>query len=228
MNFDNKRILITGASAGIGAELAKQLAAEANTLILVARREAELERLRNELVSINKKVNIILFAKDISQVENQQAIKDELDSKNISVDILINNAGVGDEALFHKSDLSRLQNIIDLNVSSVVSFTHLFIKDFVSKSKDKGIVFVGSGAGIAWMPGSAMIKDEKPFDKNIPTSLQFKVMETNGDLEAEISNWVSLTRAYEDYDNPDFIHDFFGKMTKEQIGILAYKHQTII
>lgn len=69
-----------------------------------------------------------------------------------------------------------------------------------------------------------MIKDEKPFDKNIPTSSQFKVKETNGNLEAEKSEWITLTKAYEKYDNPGFIHDFFGKMTKEQIGILAYKH----
>lgn len=69
-----------------------------------------------------------------------------------------------------------------------------------------------------------MIKDEQPFDKNIPTSAQFKVKETNGDLEAEKLKWVSLTKAYEEYENPDFVHDFFGKMTKEQIGILVYKH----
>ncbi|WP_187261900.1 DUF1569 domain-containing protein [Pontibacter beigongshangensis] len=69
-----------------------------------------------------------------------------------------------------------------------------------------------------------MIKDEKPFDKNIPTSAQFKVKQINGDLEAEKLKWISLTKAYENYDNPGFIHDFFGKMTKEQIGILVYKH----
>ncbi|OKL39091.1 DUF1569 domain-containing protein [Pontibacter flavimaris] len=69
-----------------------------------------------------------------------------------------------------------------------------------------------------------MIKDEKPFDRNIPTSSQFKVEETNGDLEAEKLKWILLTRAYESYDNPNFIHDFFGKMTREQIGILVFKH----
>ncbi len=69
-----------------------------------------------------------------------------------------------------------------------------------------------------------MIKDDKPLDKNIPTSSQFKVKETNEDLKAEKLKWISLTKSYENYDNPDFIHDFFGKMTKEQIGILVYKH----
>lgn len=69
-----------------------------------------------------------------------------------------------------------------------------------------------------------MIKDEKPLDKNIPTSTQFKIKEQSGDLEAEKLKWISLIKAYEQYENPDFIHDFFGTMTKEQIGILAYKH----
>lgn len=69
-----------------------------------------------------------------------------------------------------------------------------------------------------------MIKDEKPFDRNIPTSSQFKAKEMGGDLEAEKLKWISLTEAYESYDNPAFIHDFFGRMTKEQVGILVYKH----
>lgn len=69
-----------------------------------------------------------------------------------------------------------------------------------------------------------MIKDEKPFDKNIPTSEQFKAKELDGDLETEKLKWISLVRDYENYYNPNFVHDFFGSMTKEQIGILVYKH----
>ena len=69
-----------------------------------------------------------------------------------------------------------------------------------------------------------MIKDEKPFDKNIPTSDQFKPQAINGDLELEKSRWISLVKAYESYNNPNFVHDFFGTMSKEQIGILVYKH----
>ena len=69
-----------------------------------------------------------------------------------------------------------------------------------------------------------MIKDGRPFDKNIPTSDQFKVKELNGDLENEKSRWISLIKEYENYSNPNFIHDFFGKLTKKQIGILVHKH----
>lgn len=69
-----------------------------------------------------------------------------------------------------------------------------------------------------------MIKDEKPFDKNIPTSEQFKAKENTVDLENEKAKWISLLGEYERYHNPKFIHDFFGKMTREQVGVLVYKH----
>ncbi|WP_335965607.1 DUF1569 domain-containing protein [Galbibacter sp. PAP.153] len=69
-----------------------------------------------------------------------------------------------------------------------------------------------------------MIKDEKPFDKNVPTSAQFKVKESNGNIESEKADWILLLNEYERFNNPEFIHGFFGKMTKEQIGILVYKH----
>ena len=70
----------------------------------------------------------------------------------------------------------------------------------------------------------SMIKDESPLRRNVPTSAEFKVKEKNGDVESEKRKWITLIEEYEHYSNPDFIHDFFGKMTKEQIGLLAYKH----
>src|SRR5687768_16009887 len=69
-----------------------------------------------------------------------------------------------------------------------------------------------------------MIKDEKPLDRNVPTSAQFKVKETTGNIVTEKNKWIALIEEYEHYSNPDFIHDFFGKMTKEQIGYFNYKH----
>lgn len=163
MDFTNKTVLITGASAGIGEALARQLGAKAQTLVLIARRQAALNRLRQELITTYPKLNVLLFAKDISVAENQQAIKEELDKQGVSVDVLINNAGVGDEALFCESDAARLRNVIELNVVSVVNLTHVFIRDFVSSPAGKGIVFVGSGAGIAWMPGNAIYSASKHF-----------------------------------------------------------------
>lgn len=69
-----------------------------------------------------------------------------------------------------------------------------------------------------------MIRDDKPIDKGVPTSEQFKIKETSGDIAAKKQEWIQLIGSYEEYSNPIFIHDFFGKMTQEQIGLLVYKH----
>ena len=69
-----------------------------------------------------------------------------------------------------------------------------------------------------------MIKDDQPFDQNIPTSKQFQISEKQGDPAAEKLAWMSLTAAFDSFHNPTFVHDFFGKMSREQIGILVYKH----
>lgn len=67
-------------------------------------------------------------------------------------------------------------------------------------------------------------KDERPLPKNMPAGKAFEVKEADGDLARQKQDWIELIKAYENYSNPGFIHDFYGKMTLEQIGILAYKH----
>ncbi|MDB4926659.1 DUF1569 domain-containing protein [Mucilaginibacter sp.] len=69
-----------------------------------------------------------------------------------------------------------------------------------------------------------LTKDETPMGKNAPTSADFKVSEKNGDIASEKKKWIALIEEYAHFSNPDFVHWFFGKMTKEQIGCLVYKH----
>lgn len=69
-----------------------------------------------------------------------------------------------------------------------------------------------------------MIKDESPLKRNVPTLSSLKVKETIGDIETQKKKWIALIEEYEHFSNPNFIHSFFGKMTKEQIGYLDYKH----
>jgi hypothetical protein len=69
-----------------------------------------------------------------------------------------------------------------------------------------------------------MIKDESPLRQNVPTLAGLKVIEKEGDIATEKKHWIALIEDYADYSNPYFVHSFFGKMTKDQIGYLAYKH----
>ena len=67
-------------------------------------------------------------------------------------------------------------------------------------------------------------KDDKPIGKNMPAGKTFTIKEKEGNLKVESLNWTEQIKIYENFSNDNFIHDFFGKMTKEQIGIFAYKH----
>lgn len=67
-------------------------------------------------------------------------------------------------------------------------------------------------------------KDDKPINKKMPAGKAFTVKEMQGDLKTQKSIWTEQIKAYENFSNDNFVHDFFGKMTKEQIGIFSYKH----
>lgn len=67
-------------------------------------------------------------------------------------------------------------------------------------------------------------KDDKPIGKNMPAGKAFTVNEKEGNFESEVLTWIEQINAYGNFSNDSFIHDFFGNMTKEQIGIFAYKH----
>jgi hypothetical protein len=81
---------------------------------------------------------------------------------------------------------------------------------------------------MGWLLGKRILKqlmrDERPIAKNIPTSKPFKVEEVSGNLDEEMFTWMKLVAQYQHFHNPAFKHDFFGKMTKEEIGVLVYKH----
>ncbi|MGY4385862.1 hypothetical protein ACVWYN_002910 [Pedobacter sp. UYP24] len=69
-----------------------------------------------------------------------------------------------------------------------------------------------------------LINDDVPMHKNAPTSPDFIIKETDGDIAAEKNKWIGLINAYANYNNPLLLHWFFGKMTKDQVGVFVYKH----
>jgi len=71
---------------------------------------------------------------------------------------------------------------------------------------------------------NSAVKDDRPMKKNMPAGRGFMVKEKYGNIDTEKNAWIGLIADYEHFSNPGFIHDFFGKMSIEQIGIFAYKH----
>lgn len=138
------RVLITGASSGIGRDMARYFSKLGYELVLVSRNEEELNKLKEEL-----KTKVEVIAMDLSIKENCYKLYEE--AKDI--DILINNAGFGVFGKFVETDLEKEVNLIQTNVTAVHILTKLYLKDMVKK--DKGhILNVASIAG--FMPGPLM------------------------------------------------------------------------
>jgi len=133
------KALITGASSGIGRDMARYLASKNVDLILVARRKERLESLSKEL-----NVNVKIISMDLGNIKNVYKLYDTCKKENI--DILINNAGFGLFGDFKDTDLDTELNMIDVNIKAPHILTKLFLKDFVKR--DSGFILnVCSSAG---------------------------------------------------------------------------------
>ncbi len=142
------KALITGASSGIGRDMARVLASKGYDLVLVARNKEELQKIEKELREINK-INIETISMDLSIEENCK----ELHKKVQNVDILINNAGFGDCGNFTKTSLNKEINMINTNIVAYHILTKLYLIDMKTRGDGK-ILNVASIAG--FMPGPLM------------------------------------------------------------------------
>jgi short-subunit dehydrogenase len=141
--------LITGASGGIGLELAKIHASKGGDLVLVARREAELDKLAAELNALYS-VNCVVIAIDLMEPHAAVELYKKVKDQDIQVDILINNAGLGGYGNFHERELKKELDMIQLNITSLTELTHLFVQDMIKRKKGK-ILNTASTAGM--LPG---------------------------------------------------------------------------
>jgi short-subunit dehydrogenase len=142
--------LITGASNGIGLELAKVHASKGGDLILVARSKDKLEALKSE-IEAQYKVEVVCIEKDLSLPNAAQDIYNE--TKNIQVDYLMNNAGFGDHGFFTDTNWSKEHQMIELNITALTQFTKLYLQDMVKRGNGK-IMNVASTA--SFQPGPTM------------------------------------------------------------------------
>ena len=141
--------LITGASGGIGAELARYHAARGGDLVLVARSEDKLKALQLELENAHK-IKVMVVVADLAQPESADQIFSATEQAGLNIDILINNAGFGGHGKFHERQLRKDQAMMQVNMVSLVNLTHLYLQGMVQRNYGK-ILHVASTA--AFMPG---------------------------------------------------------------------------
>jgi short-subunit dehydrogenase len=204
---ENKYALITGATHGIGYELAKLFAEDGYNLIIVARTE---ESLQQRAVEFSQRygVQVMPIAKDLFQPGAAFELYYEITSKNLQVDVLVNDAGQGQYGLFVESDIHRLLDIIQLNVVSLTTLTHLFLKDMVARNEGK-ILQLASIASQMPGPWQAVYHATKAYVLSFTEALINELKDTK----------VSMTALQPGATNTDF----FNKAEMQESKILDSK-----
>lgn len=156
-----KTALITGASNGIGLELAIVHASKGDNLVLVARSKDKLETIKKDLET-KFKISVYLIAKDLSAPDAALEVYNETIQNNIQVDYLINNAGFGDFGMFYETDWNKELQMINLNITTLTQFTKLYIKDMVKRGNGK-IMNVASTAAFQSGPTMAVYFATKAY-----------------------------------------------------------------
>lgn len=153
--------LITGASNGIGLELARVHASKGDDLVLVARNKVKLDELKLELED-KYKIKVYNIGKDLALTNAAQEVYEEMQKQNIQIDYLINNAGFGDFGMFVETDWNKELQMINLNITTLTHFTKMFLKDMV-KRKSGRIMNVASTAAFQSGPTMAVYYATKAY-----------------------------------------------------------------
>lgn len=172
-HWQGKWALITGASAGIGTALARELAAGGTNLVLTARRRDRLVGLAAEL-SGKHDIRTLVCVADLAQPLGPQQIFSFTEEKGVTIDLLTNNAGFGAYGEFHKTPLERLVEMTQVNVTAVVHLTRLYLPGMVARGSGD-ILIVASTAAFQAVPYISTYAATKSFDLHFAEGLAEEV-----------------------------------------------------
>ena len=146
-DFEGKNALITGASSGIGKDMAYVMAEKGINIVLLARRESILNEIKHDLEK-KFQIKVLIIASDLSQITEYQRIHDECLNNDFSPDFLVNNAGYGTLDSFHKISYEDHIKFINVLSTSVIALTQLFLQNMLDKGFGR-IINIASLAGFA-------------------------------------------------------------------------------
>ena len=213
MSENRKTVLITGASSGIGKELAKKFASEGYDIIGVARNEKDLEQLKYALKQQHQ-AEMFFVTKDLAQDGAAQEIYNEVKKFGRQIDVLVNDAGVGQSGKFFDIPFERDTELIHLNVIALTHLTKLYLKEMVARDEGK-ILQLGSVAGFQPGPGMAVYHATKAFVVSLSEAIATEL--------ADMDSHVSITCLCPGPTDTKF----FSRADLEESNVVHYKGMTM-
>jgi short-subunit dehydrogenase len=176
MDSSNRPLaLVTGASSGLGIELARELARHGHDLVLSARRVAPMEALAAELRGLGAAVTVI--AADLAKPAAAAALADDIASRNLEIDVLVNNAGLGALGRFDRMDLGRISEMLQVNIVALTELTRLMLPGMVVRRRGR-IMLVSSVAGFQPGPRMAVYFASKAYVSSLGEALAYELRGT--------------------------------------------------
>jgi uncharacterized protein len=205
--------LITGASAGIGREFARQLAGRAGSLVLVARRLERLEELRDELTKKDPNLNVHVRPVDLSQGSEVDELCAWLRREGIAIDFLINNAGLGDRGLFAAANPERVRQMLAVNIVALTTLTRALLPPML-ENKRGAILNVSSTAGFLPIRKMAVYAASKSYVTSFSEGLRAEVRKKGivvsalcpGPVATEFSSVAQRPDGKPEMRSPSFTH----------------------
>lgn len=190
-----KHALITGATSGIGYELAKLFAKDNYNLVLVARNEQNLQEVARELEQLSGNIHTHIIPADLFQPDAAQKVYDKTKELGITINVLVNDAGQGEWGRFVKTDLQREIDLVQLNIISLMGLTKFYLKDMVDRNEGR-ILQLASSVSKAPSPYLSVYAATKAFVLSFTEALIEELSETE----------VSVTALQPDATDTDFFH----------------------
>ena len=171
VTIDGSKVIVTGASSGIGQAVARVFAARVSCLILVARREERLLALKDDTLAVS------IYAVDLSTSANARGFAETVQREHGGIDILINNAGLGQIGPLAHADANHLDLMLGVNILGLTALTHAILPSMVAR-RQGAIVNVSSGFGLIWSPFFAAYAGSKHYLSAFSESLRCELAGT--------------------------------------------------
>jgi len=234
MNLDGISALITGASAGIGWEFARQLARRGCSLILIARRQERLEEVRVELQHRNPGLNVHLRVVDLADKSQIEGLIHWLEENRISIDLLINNAGLGDVGPFATSDPPRNDRMVLVNVLALTSLTRQLSPQMIARKRG-AIVNISSSAGFLPIPHFAVYAATKAYVTSFSEALRAELRGTGvwvttvcpGPVHTEFQKVAQRPGGTPD-SAPEFVHVPVEKVVRDALAAIETDRPLVV
>ena len=232
--IDGCTALITGASAGIGWELARQLAGRAGSLVLVARRAERLKQLRDALIKRDPNLNVHIRVVDLSRADQCNELCDWLARDKIDINFLINNAGLGDEGPFATADADKIDQMLRVNVLALTALTRKLLPQMIAR-KNGAILNVSSSAGFLPIGGFAVYAATKAYVTSFSEAIRAELHGTGvtvstlcpGPVHTEFGE-VAKRPGDEARSAPEFVYVSVEQVVHEALAAIEHDKPLVI